>query len=238
MQELRKNSNFEWPEKEGSLQPDWTVDMSSMPERQEVISIIGDTILITGLISYSTNSTGINNLLQSDSVIIKPLKEWDYIKKMKPNELIFDTITYAFSTKNGNQIGQLLDYPPKQDISKYPEDDCWSSCKGLKLATTGCTCEYELAHNYKGYQIMLSYYTRHFKEETSSQKLKILVYKKGVLISEQKISNYNNIIDSQIVYFTSVDAVYFYHFYSDYMGKNKEQVLAKFSFEKLIEKFN
>lgn len=209
--------------------PDWTVDLTSEGLGKNIISIKGDTLLFTELVDYS-KSIDINDLLQSDSVIIKPLKEWDYIEH-HDNVLVFDSLTPMLSSHKGNRLGELLNYVPQRDLSHYPETDCWSSCNGLKLATFGCTCEFELSSNYKGYKIILSYFTRHFKCETSTRKIKILILKNKKIIDVLTISNYNNILESQLVYFKTDDAVYFRH----YNSVKKEIILAKYSFDRLID---
>jgi hypothetical protein len=218
-------------QKNNICKPDW---IKVFPEKggQVIVDIKEDTILFTDLCNYSHYRDDLDALLQSDSVLITSIKEWDFQETKNYNKLVFDSLTYLYSSINGDSIGLITNYIPRRDFLKFLEINC---CSEWKLALIGCKCKYELCSNYNGYRIVLSYYKRHFKEESHPQKLSILFYKNKRLIIEQKIINYNKIQDGYIQYFTTSDAIYFYHYYSDEKGRKAERVLAKFSFAKMIK---
>ncbi len=218
--------------KESTIEPNWITYTNI--SGQSIVNIKGDTILFTELDNYSYYRDDLDELLQSDSVIIKfrTFKQTDYIPNKNLNELKIDSTTYLYSSINGNKHRQLTYYTPQRDLLRYFDD----SCNGiLKSFLIGCKSEYELSKNYKGCQLILTHKEKHFRDEIFRQKLSFLIYKDGKLIKKQKVANYNNIQYGYIQYFIVSDAVFFYHYNCDETNKKKERVLAKFSFDKLID---
>jgi len=216
--------------------PNWITELS-YSGRELITSYKNDTLLLTDLvISYSPN---FNKLLLRDSVVIAPRREWRKYKiKGDKNVILFDT-TFLYSAKDGRLLGIDTNYVPKKDLSIYPEKDGWDSCQTYKIYFFKCTRNHVLCEDYKGYKIVLSFgFSKHFKETSDPQRLKLLVYKNNKLVSRQDIANYYDIKNNGgLQFFTSKEAVYFLHYIGNGMGiPGAKEFLAKFSFDTLIER--
>jgi len=217
--------------------PNWITKLSYSGGGR-IASCKNDTLLLTKLaLSYSTD---FNKLRLGDSAVIGFRREWDkyVINGVEKNIILIDT-TFLYSAKDGKFLGVDTNYVPKKDLSIYPEKDCWDSCQTYKIYFSKCTRNHVLCEDYKGYKIVLSFgFSKHFKETSDPQKLKLLVYKNNKLVSRQNIANYYDIRNNgNMQFFTSKEGVYFIHLIGNGMGIPGVKVfLAKFSFDTLIER--
>jgi len=185
------------------------------------------------LVNYSYSLGNIHDILQSDSINIMFLGEWNYQQNIAKNIFVFDTITYKYSALTGVKYDESLYYTPKDDITKYLQQDCWNNSSSVKLATTGSWCEYLLVDDLRGYKIVFAYYTKKFKEEIHPQEIIFYVYKNSEIVNVLTMNDFNNILSSNIKYFKTNDAIFFYHYYGDSKIEAAEY-LSRISFEKLI----